>query len=364
MIPLSLYIHFPWCVKKCPYCDFNSHALRGEVPEKQYIDVLIEDFKTHLPEIADRAITSVFMGGGTPSLFSPESIAYLLEEIKADDIEITLEANPGTIDQARFEGFRQAGVNRLSIGVQSFNDEHLKTLGRIHGREAAIKAIEAAHQAGFTNFNIDLMHGLPNQTAEQALADIELAALLSPAHLSWYELTLEPNTAFYRRPPQLPAEDTLSDIQAIGFSALHKHGFERYEISAYSKPESQCQHNLNYWRFGDYLGIGAGAHSKIGNKRFSNIRNPKTYMAEANKIETQQILTAEDKTTEFMMNALRLMEAIPIALFEERTGVEFKNVETRLRQAVEQGLLELSETNFRPTAKGYNYLNTLITMAA
>lgn len=289
MIPLSLYIHLPWCIRKCPYCDFNSHGVKDEIPEQQYINTLIQDLDEDLVEIEDRSLISIFFGGGTPSLFSGHAITTLLQEIQKripfqKDIEITLEANPGTVEQQYIRAYHEAGVNRLSIGVQSFQDDKLKALGRIHGSQEAQQAIETAKQAGFNNFNIDIMHGLPNQSVEDACYDIQTAIELKPTHLSWYQLTIEPNTVFYSKPPTLPDEDTLWEIEEQGKALLAKAGYEQYEVSAYAKQGRQCQHNINYWEFGDYLGIGAGAHSKITDPKSKKIerkwkvKHPKDYL--------------------------------------------------------------------------------------
>ena len=302
----------PWCVRKCPYCDFNSHQLKNDLPEKIYIDTLIRDLQNDIPKVAGRTISSIFIGGGTPSLFSPEAIARLLKEIQqhiafTPDIEITLEANPGTVDQDRFIGFRQAGVNRLSIGIQSFQAEKLKALGRIHDDHAALRAAQAARSAGFTRFNLDLMHGLPNQNIGEATADVETALGFSPPHLSWYQLTIEPNTLFHHRPPVLPDDTILGSIQEQGHDILLTSGYQHYEVSAYCLPDYECRHNLNYWQFGDYLGIGAGAHSKITDmqqhtcSRFWKLKNPQDYLKANNSfIGDENIISKKDLPFEFM----------------------------------------------------------------
>ncbi len=288
-IPLALYIHIPWCIRKCPYCDFNSHAVKEAIPEESYLQALIRDLEADLDQIPLRPIQSIFIGGGTPSLFSPDALAALLEAIAARvalarSLEVTLEANPGTVEQTRFVGFRQAGINRLSLGIQSFQPEKLKVLGRIHDDQEAVQAVMAAKQAGFENFNLDLMFGLPNQSLEDALFDLNTALSLKPTHLSWYQLTIEPNTLFYHRKPPLPADDDIWEIQHHGQALLASHGFHQYEISAYSQFGFQSRHNLNYWEFGDYLGIGAGAHAKITNPhnhtitRFWKTKHPKEYL--------------------------------------------------------------------------------------
>lgn len=371
-IPLSLYIHFPWCVRKCPYCDFNSHTLKQELPENDYIDALLADLEQDLSKIWGRSITSIFMGGGTPSLFSPTAIDHLLTAIKSrlrvsPEAEITLEANPGTIEQDKFKGFRQAGINRLSIGIQSFQAEKLKTLGRIHDQQEAIKAAEIAKNAGFDNFNLDLMFGLPQQTITDAIQDLQTAIMLNPTHLSWYQLTLEPNTLFYQKPPPLPADDLIWDMQQQGKNLLATHNFAQYEISAYAKSGLQCQHNLNYWEFGDYLGIGAGAHSKITDfanntiRRFHKVRHPKDYL-DINKafIVEEKTVNPAELPLEFMMNALRLNKAIPITLFTERTGIDIAVISKPLNQAQKLELLAVENNNFIVTAHGQKFLNNLL----
>jgi len=288
--PLSLYIHFPWCVRKCPYCDFNSHAVRGDLPEDQYIDALLADLESDLPRVWGRPVRSVFLGGGTPSLFSPEAIERLLAGVRArvtlvPEAEVTLEANPGTVETERFRGYRAAGVNRLSIGIQSFQPEQLQKLGRIHGRDEALAAAQAARAAGFDNFNLDLMFGLPQQTLDEALADLRTALALNPTHLSLYQLTLEPNTLFHAQPPELPDEDVLAAMQEALQAELADAGFTQYEVSAYARAGRRCRHNLNYWQFGDYLGIGAGAHAKItdadGITRLWKVKQPRNFLETA-----------------------------------------------------------------------------------
>jgi len=376
-IPLSLYIHIPWCVQKCPYCDFNSHALKGELPEIAYLKALEEDLKQDLSTfpIQDRTIQSIFIGGGTPSLFSANAIAQLLQIVRnaanlAPNAEITLEANPGTIEQDSFAGFKQAGINRLSIGIQSFQAEKLKTLGRIHNAEEAIRAVETAHQAGFDNFNLDLMHGLPNQTAEDALFDLKTALSLRPTHLSWYQLTLEPNTAFHHHPPKLPLDDQLAEIQQAGQSYLAAQGFHPYEISAYttqSQPDRRSLHNLNYWLFGDYLAIGAGAHGKITDlntntiTRYWKTRHPKDYLdMDRPFLGGQKRLLDDEIPLEFMMNVLRLYQKIPLALFKARTGRDIESIAARLEQAKIKGLLDQDEVCLETTPLGKRYLNDLL----
>ncbi len=376
-IPLSLYIHIPWCVQKCPYCDFNSHALNTDLPEREYIRALIADLEHDLPLIWGRKIIAIFIGGGTPSLFSPESMAVLISELRArlnlaPDIEVTLEANPGTVDTKKFAEFREVGVNRLSIGVQSFNDEFLGALGRIHGRREAIAAAESAHYAGFDNFNLDLMYGLPKQSNVQAMDDLHTALSLSPTHISFYQLTIEPNTPFYAQTPQyLPDDDTLWTMQEQGVSLLQRGGYEQYEVSAYAAAGKQCKHNLNYWQFGDYMGIGAGAHAKITNiakqsiQRLSKTKLPKRYMATAGTakvISTNYILKPEDALFEFMLNALRLTHGVTLDLFPKNTGLSLALLQNILEDAKRQGLLDVSTDKISPTKKGSRFLNNLIAM--
>lgn len=372
-IPLSLYIHLPWCVRKCPYCDFNSHALRAsEIPEDAYVDALLKDLTADLPKIWGRSITSIFIGGGTPSLFSGAAINRLLAGVRAlvhcvPDLEITLEANPGTAEQDRFIAYREAGVNRLSIGIQSLNDQKLKALGRIHGRDEALQAVAKARAAGFENFNLDLMYALPTQTLEEALTDLHSVIDLKPTHLSWYHLTLEPNTLFYHQPPSLPDDDLSADIQQQGEILLEQNGFVHYEVSAYAQAGKQCRHNLNYWQFGDYLGIGAGAHSKITDfnlqtiTRFSKFKNPRDYLA-ADKpfIAEQQILNPEEIPLEFMLNALRLYQPIMIEDFIAKTGLPFSCIAKPLQKAQQLGLINIEEDRFTTSIQGKRFLNNLV----
>ena len=372
--PLSLYIHFPWCVQKCPYCDFNSHAVKGGIPEKDYITALIRDIENHLPDIWGRSITSIFMGGGTPSLFSPEALDQLMVELRArlnlkPDIEVTLEANPGTVEQGKFKEFRAIGINRLSIGVQSFNEYHLHSLGRIHNRKDAIRAAELAHDAGFDNFNLDLMFGLPQQNLEQALRDIHTAIDLEPTHISHYQLTIEPNTYFYTHTPTLPDDDRIWSMQEQCQAVLAERGFEQYEISAYAKQKKQSQHNLNYWQFGDYLGIGAGAHGKISKANEQTItrhwkqKHPQDYLK---ILERQDVLAGEkrlsqdDLIIEFMMNALRLTDGIETSLFTEHTGLSLDVIDLACQKASDQGWLEVSNEQIKPSHKGLLFLNDLL----
>ena len=370
--PLSLYIHVPWCVRKCPYCDFNSHQREGALPEADYVARLLQDLQADLSYVQSRELSSIFIGGGTPSLFSAGAFAALLEQVAnlipfAADIEITLEANPGTAELEKFSGYRAAGINRLSIGVQSFNARHLKSLGRIHDNQEALRAADFARSAGFDNFNLDLMFGLPQQSQEQACADLTTAIDCSPTHISWYQLTIEPNTEFYAKPPATPADDALADMQDAGMQVLASAGYQRYEISAYAQPGKRSRHNLNYWQFGDYLGIGAGAHGKLTMIDTSQIiRTRKTRMP-AHYLDKDKNLTAETRTVsqselplEFMMNALRLSDGCPAEMFAARTGLPLVTIADKLHLLQKQGLLLNSEPEIRPTAAGLQYLNEVL----
>ncbi len=373
--PLALYIHIPWCVRKCPYCDFNSHEARTELPQFDYVEALLADLEQELQHLPPpQPLVSIFIGGGTPSLFAPEAIERLLTGVRArlplaDDAEITLEANPGTVEQGKFAEFRAAGINRLSIGIQSFNDAALERIGRIHGRREALRAAEAAHDAGFDNFNLDLMFGLPQQSADEALADLRDALALEPTHLSWYQLTLEPNTLFHARPPTLPHEDLIADMQERGLALLAEGGFERYEVSAYARFGRRARHNLNYWEFGDYLGIGAGAHGKRSHdgrvsRRWKH-RHPRDYQARAlagAALAGDQVLDADDLILEFMLNALRLTAGVDETLFEQRTGVALERIEPMLSRAQEKELLARSNGRLRPTPLGQRFLNDLVAL--
>jgi len=374
IVPLALYIHIPWCIRKCPYCDFNSHEARGPLPERAYVDALLADLEQDLPRVWGRRIDSVFMGGGTPSLLSAEALDRLLSGLRArlplrPDVEITLEANPGAVEQGRFAEFRAAGVNRLSIGVQSFHDEHLQKLGRIHDRRAAFAAAEAAHAAGLDNFNLDLMFGLPGQTVDQALADIANAVALQPAHVSYYQLTIEPNTFFHQSPPTLPDEDACDAIQERAQAELARQGYERYEVSAYARENRRCRHNLNYWEFADYLGIGAGAHSKLTDPaagrihRLWKLKHPQDYLARAGTPESiggDAPIQEADLPVEFLMNALRLVEGAPATLFSERTGLPLEALEPALNRVRERGLMETNPDRLQPTETGLRFLNDLL----
>ncbi len=375
-LPLALYIHFPWCVKKCPYCDFNSHALTGTLPEQDYMAALLEDFRQDVQQfgLQGREIHSVFMGGGTPSLMSPEAIYQLLTAVAqeipfAAHAEITLEANPGTVEQSRFLGYRAAGINRLSIGVQSFQPDKLKALGRIHDDRQAQTAIHSAQQVGFNHINVDLMYALPQQTVQDALFDLQQAVSFGATHISWYQLTLEPHTAFYQRPPPLPDEETAWEIQTTGQCFLQEQGFLPYEISAYTR-QFPSAHNVNYWLFGDYLGIGAGAHGKLTTisdtgdvtiHRRWKTKHPKNYLNPTTPfIAGQRAMAPSELPLEFMMNALRLYQPIPWSLFRERCGLEPAVIKPQLEMAAAKGLLQYDEHTLQTTALGKCYLNDLL----
>ena len=374
--PLSLYIHIPWCVQKCPYCDFNSHAQKGLIPEAEYIQHLLADLSQDLTvyqaAIGHRKIHSIFIGGGTPSLFSAESIAYLLKEVEKriafePNIEITLEANPGTAEAARFLGYAEGGVTRISMGIQSFEPEKLLKLGRIHDSQEAIQAVKFAQdsaKSGLKSFNIDLMHGLPNQSVQQALADLETGIALNPPHLSWYQLTIEPNTMFYYRKPTLPDDDALWEIFEQGHQLLTRAGYEQYETSAYAKKGFQCQHNLNYWRFGDYLAIGCGAHGKITFPtgeiyRFSKTKHPKGYMRGEYRYHQEQIELA-DRPFEFFVDRFRLLEAVPKLEFEAYTGLNEKTVLPKMDWALTQNYITENASHWQITEHGKLFLNELL----
>lgn len=374
--PLSLYIHIPWCVQKCPYCDFNSHAQKGLIPEAEYIQHLLvdlsQDLTAYQAAIGHRKIHSIFIGGGTPSLFSAEGIAYLLKEVEKriafePNIEITLEANPGTVEAARFLGYAEGGVTRISMGIQSFEPEKLLKLGRIHDSQEAIQAVKFAQdsaKSGLKSFNIDLMHGLPNQSVQQALADLETGIALNPPHLSWYQLTIEPNTMFYYRQPTLPDDDALWEIFEQGHQLLTRAGYEQYETSAYAKKGFQCQHNLNYWRFGDYLAIGCGAHGKITFPtgeiyRFSKTKHPKGYMRGEYRYHQEQIEFA-DRPFEFFMNRFRLLEAVPKSEFEAYTGLNETVVRPTMDWALTQNYITENASHWQITEHGKLFLNELL----
>ena len=374
MIPLSLYIHIPWCEKKCPYCDFNSHLAKTSVDQPAYIQTLIDDFQADLNQfkqaLQDRPVQSIFIGGGTPSLFDPESFESLLSQLRnlipfAEDIEITLEANPGSSEADKFSGFRQAGISRLSIGIQSYNGQHLSALGRVHGSDEALQAAEHAHSAGFDNFNLDLMFGLPDQSIEQCLTDVRQAISFDPTHLSCYQLTIEPNTLFHHQPPITPDDETLWDMQIALQAELNNKHYQQYEVSAYAKPGQQCRHNLNYWQFGDYLGIGAGAHGKITDQngvinRYWKIKHPTTYIQKANKVGGSDGVSKDQLPFEFMLNAMRLSAGFDLTLFSNRTGLSISKIQANLDKHVELGLIKLKESLIIPTDLGQQHLNQII----
>lgn len=374
VLPLSLYAHFPWCVQKCPYCDFNSHQAPTQIPEERYIDALLEDLALDKKGRPNNPLVSIFLGGGTPSLFSPEAIERLLSGIKrmipfALDIEITLEANPGTIEHGQFAAYRAAGVNRVSLGAQSFNPDHLRRLGRIHSTHDIGAAVDELQTAGIENYNLDLMYGLPGQTPTQALADINSAIALQPTHLSHYQLTLEPGTAFYHQPPVLPQSDDCYAMQVECQSALAAQGYAQYEVSAYAKPGRQSIHNRNYWQFGDYLGLGAGAHGKLSDApqgrvmRTERCKQPREYLAvrdAAKRLKAPCWVTGSELPFEFMLNALRLTEGFSRQQFEARTGQPWTQVVVAIAQAEAKGLLmHLGRDHWRPTELGLRFLNDL-----
>ncbi|MEZ5530667.1 MAG: radical SAM family heme chaperone HemW [Porticoccaceae bacterium] len=370
--PLSLYVHIPWCVRKCPYCDFNSHAAGESLPEEEYVQALIRELEIELPYAQGRPLQSIFFGGGTPSLFSADNIGRIIQAARrrigfSENIEITLEANPGTFEQEKFSGYRSVGVNRLSIGIQSFNDLHLQKLGRIHSGENALAAVAMAREAGFDNFNLDLMHGLPGQTEEEALADLQQAIDLKPTHISWYQLTIEPNTEFYRRPPQLPKDEILENIQEAGLKKLNENNFYQYEVSAFCRNKNESEHNKNYWHFGDYLGIGAGAHGKITLPdeqriiRTTKTRHPTDYLQRENSfIASCQQIDNSELALEFMMNALRLNAGVPKDYFSDRTGLSFRKIEPVCEELAKKGFIEKPDKMIRPTEKGHRFLNSVL----
>ncbi len=367
--PLALYVHLPWCERKCPYCDFNSHERKGDLPVTEYLAALVADLEGLLPSVWGRRVVSIFIGGGTPSLFPAEGIDSLLSAIRsrlvvAPDAEISLEANPGTVEAARFRGYREAGVNRLSLGVQSFDDAMLQAIGRIHCADEARRAIGIA-QANFDNVNLDLMYGLPGQTLAMARADIGEAARRGAAHLSAYQLTIEPNTVFWSKRPQLPEHDRCADMQLAVEETLAQAGFEQYETSAFARPGRRCRHNLNYWEFGDYLGIGAGAHGKISFAdrvtRHERIKQPREYMAAPGSAQ-ERVVAARELPFEFMLNAARLVEGFAPQLFAAHTGLQPHLAEPGLRAAEEKGLIERSPDRIRPTLRGRRFLNDLVSL--
>lgn len=369
--PLSLYIHFPWCIQKCPYCDFNSHAVKAGIPEEEYIDALLTDLQNDLTLLGPpRSINSIFMGGGTPSLFSPAALDRLLSGIErllplSEDCEITLEANPGTFESAKFRSFRALGINRLSIGIQSFNDAHLKRLGRIHSSAEAVKAVQIAFEAGFDNLNLDLMFGLPEQNEAETIADINTALSLNPTHISFYQLTLEPNTYFYRFPPKLPEDEAIFTAQKVCQQLLEQHGYRQYEISAYAKPGFQSRHNRNYWQFGDYLGIGAGAHGKISRTLPTDIirtvkpKNPEQYLSKP-IVSCMEAVDVEQLALEFVMNHLRLTDGFKLADYKTLTGLDRESLEPALTECLSQYLLEEDQLRFFCSVKGWDFLDVVL----
>jgi putative oxygen-independent coproporphyrinogen III oxidase len=372
--PLSLYVHFPWCVRKCPYCDFNSHTLHGALPEPHYIEALLRDLALQAEAAQGRELHSIFLGGGTPSLFSPAALAGLVRGVRellelAGEIEVTLEANPGTIERGRFADYRAAGITRVSLGAQSFDPEQLERLGRIHTAADSERAVEELQAAGLTNFNLDLMYGLPQQTQAQALADIERALALQPAHISHYQLTLEPGTLFAGRPPAgMPDSDRSADMQLACQQRLAEAQYTQYEVSAYARAGARCRHNLNYWRFGDYLGIGAGAHGKCSRlahgglaiERSVRLREPRRYLASLEDGIEWRALAASELPFEYLLNALRLNDGFEEDEFERRTGLAFGIVRAELARAQQRGLMERGGTRWRASTRGFNFLNDLL----
>lgn len=369
---LSLYIHIPWCVKKCPYCDFNSHEVKGNIPHQAYVDALLDDLKQELHFVQGRQLQSIFIGGGTPSLLEPVQMKRLLDTVKTmvdcvDDIEITMEANPGTVEAGRFKQFTDAGINRISIGVQSFQPDKLTILGRIHDSDEAVNAAKQAKELPLRSFNIDLMHSLPKQNVNDALADLRQAIEISPPHLSWYQLTIEPNTQFHSKPPTIPNDDILADIYDAGRQELQDAGYVQYEISAFAKPTMQCHHNLNYWRFGDYLGIGCGSHGKITDVksqeilRTTKIKHPKGYLDCDGKYEFERwSIEKEDLALEFFMNRFRLVEPCPRQDFKAFTGLSESDIQTQITKAITKGLIEQTEHHWHVTPLGQRFLNELL----
>jgi oxygen-independent coproporphyrinogen-3 oxidase len=378
--PLSLYIHIPWCIQKCPYCDFNSHAIKTDIPESLYVQTLLADLEQDLHNFKiNRTISSIFIGGGTPSLFSPDAINRLFIGVAKlvtlePNLEITLEANPGTFESHKFAEFRALGINRLSIGIQSFNDAHLKKLGRIHDSHQAVAAVEMAQQAGFENFNLDLMFGLPEQTVEQAVMDVKTAIRLNPAHISFYQLTLEPNTYFHRFPPALPEDELIFMAQQACQQLLAEQGYQQYEVSAYSKAGSRCQHNLNYWQFGDYLGIGAGAHGKISLSVPENIirttkpKSPGQYLALIKgkdlsgfkNLKGLKLIAKTELPVEFMMNHLRLKQGFTLTHYQASTGLLPDSLEPALSEAIDEGLLVKQGQHYCCSEQGWNFLDIIL----
>src|SRR5882724_1270722 len=369
---LALYVHMPWCVRKCPYCDFNSHQLKSAAPDSSYVDALIRDFDLELPSISGRRIDTVFFGGGTPSLFQPEDFSRLLGAFRqriafGDEVEITLEANPGTIERGRFAGYRDAGINRVSLGAQTFAPRALEALGRIHSADDTHRAVTELRAAKLDNFNLDLMYALPQQTPEEALEDVRIACALEPLHISYYQLTLEPGTVFHARPPRLPDEDAAWRIQIAGQRLLAEAGYVQYEVSAYAREGARCRHNLNYWLFGDYLGIGAGAHGKLSFelpqriRRTAKPKQPREYLEQVRcaGIGESSLIAVADLPSEFMLNALRLNEGFTVGDFRRRTGLEMASVEAKLAEGEARGLLARRADGWNPTELGRRFLNDL-----
>jgi len=369
--PLALYAHFPWCVQKCPYCDFNSYTLRDELPEERYVEALLRDLDAQLADLDARPLTSIFLGGGTPSLFAPAAIGRVIDHARvrmgfAGEIEITLEANPGTIERGRFAEYRAAGVTRVSLGAQSFDERQLKLLGRIHSADETRRAAEELHAAGLSNFNLDLMYALPGQTAEQAQADLHAALALNPAHLSQYHLTIEPGTQFAAAPPVQPADEIVDDMLERCLQSLEEAGFEQYEVSGYARAGAKCAHNLNYWTFGDYLGIGAGAHGKLSFAgkgvavRTQQTREPRRYLAAEPGAMVRKPISLTELPFEFAMNGFRLVRGFSDELFESRTGLPIAVLERGLAPMVARGLVERSEKHWSATPKGFRFLNDIL----
>ncbi|MED7819909.1 MULTISPECIES: radical SAM family heme chaperone HemW [unclassified Francisella] len=371
---ISIYIHFPWCVRKCPYCDFNSHAIKDDLfLSEQYYKQLIIDFNNHLEDLQDREVISIFIGGGTPSLFKPEYLNKVLDHINknarlSNNCEITLEMNPGTVERGSILSYQDIGINRISLGVQSFQDEKLKILGRIHNTENVYNTIDEIKKSSVSNFNIDIMHGLPNQSFDDGIFDISEAIAMQPTHISWYQLTIEPNTLFAAKPPKLPNEETLENIEITGKKLLDNAGYRQYEISAYAKNNLQSKHNSNYWMFGDYIGIGAGAHSKITNLKTKEIKrswkhkHPKIYTQAKNLIKDSIVVTKQDLIYEFMLNTLRLKNGFDLKIFEEQTFLPSSTIKEKLQTGLERGLLTISDSKIKPSDKGYLFLNDCINL--
>ncbi|GMR14813.1 MAG: radical SAM family heme chaperone HemW [Gammaproteobacteria bacterium] len=371
--PLSVYVHMPWCVRKCPYCDFNSHAVPASLPAEEYIQALIADLEGDLPLVWGRPVGSVYFGGGTPSLFSASHVAAFLSAMRArldlrPDVEITLEANPGTVEHDSFTAYAQAGINRVSLGVQSFSDERLMGIGRIHGSVEIDQALQSLSEAGIANFNIDLMYALPGQSPAQSRHDVEMAINAGPAHISYYQLTIEPNTAFAAQPPLLPADDVAWDMQQAGVDMLEAAGYGQYEISAFARTGMQSRHNMNYWRYGDFLAVGAGAHGKISLpaegvvQRYAKHRHPKRYLqgsADSGWLAEKRVVTDDERVFEFFLNQLRLKRGVYIDDFGPRTGLQWKIVETRVQKAIDTGLLEVVQKRLRPTSLGWKFVNDI-----